>query len=76
MIVFWAINIAKAIPYTFLGLFTFESLKLDLMLAPFAVLGVWIGVKGHRLIPEKLFFGLTYLLLMATGLRLIWVALI
>ena len=75
VIVFWAINIAKAIPYTFLGLFTLESLKLDLMLAPFAVLGVWIGVKGHRIISEKLFFGLTYLLLMVTGLRLIWVAL-
>ena len=39
VIVFWAINIAKAIPYTFLSLFTLESLKLDLMLAPFAVLG-------------------------------------
>ena len=49
--------------------------QLDLMLAPFAVLGVWIGVKGHRIIPENLFFGLTYLLLMVTGLRLIWVAL-
>ena len=76
VIVFWAINIAKAIPYTFLGLFTADSLKLDIMLAPFAVLGVWIGVKGHQLIPEKMFFGLTYLLLMVTGLRLIWVALI
>ena len=26
VIVFWAVNLAKAVPYTFLGLFTFETL--------------------------------------------------
>ena len=75
VIVFWVINIAKALPYSFLGLFTWETLKLDVMLAPFAFLGVWLGVKGHRLISERYFFLLTYLLLLATGIRLIWVVL-
>ena len=74
VIVFWVINIAKALPYGFLGLFTWETLKLDLMLAPFALLGVWLGIKGHHLISEWYFFLLTYLLLLATGIRLIWVA--
>ncbi len=75
VIVFWVINIAKAFPYSYLGLFTLETLKLDLMLAPFAMLGVWLGVKGHHLISEQYFYFLTYILLLATGIRLIWVSL-
>ncbi|MEK9641375.1 MAG: sulfite exporter TauE/SafE family protein [Paracoccaceae bacterium] len=75
VIVFWVINIAKALPYSFLGLFTWETLKLDLVLAPFALLGVWLGVRAHHLISERFFFLLTYVLLVLTGVRLIWVAL-
>ena len=56
VIIFWAINLAKAVPYTFLGLFTLETLKLDILLSPFAILGVYIGVKGHNWLPEKWFF--------------------
>ena len=76
VIVFWAVNLAKAVPYTFLGLFTLETLFLDLILAPFALLGVWIGVKAHYMISERLFFSFTYILLTLTGARLIWVALV
>ena len=75
VIVFWAVNLVKAVPYTFLGLFTFETLFLDLILSPFALLGVWIGVKAHYMISERLFFSFTYILLTITGARLIWVAL-
>ena len=76
VIVFWAVNLAKAIPYTFLGLFTIDTLVLDMILSPFALLGVWIGVKAHYLISEELFFLFTYILLTITGVRLIWVALV
>ena len=76
VIVFWAVNLAKAVPYTFLGLFTLETLFLDLILSPFALLGVWIGVKAHYIISERLFFSFTYILLTLTGARLIWVALV
>ena len=76
VIVFWAVNLAKAVPYTFLGLFTLETLFLDLILSPFALLGVWIGVKAHFIISERLFFSFTYILLTLTGARLIWVALV
>ena len=68
-------NLAKTVPYTFLGLFTLETLFLDLILSPFALLGVWIGVKAHYMISERLFFSFTYILLTITGARLIWVAL-
>jgi len=55
-----------------LGIFTQDTLTADLLLAPFAVLGAWLGVKAHRLVPERLFFSLTYVLLLITGTKLIW----
>lgn len=72
VLIFWAINIAKAVPYAGLGMFTRETLMLDLILAPFALLGAWLGVKLHHSIPERWFFALTYVLLTVTGAKLIW----
>lgn len=72
VLVFGVLNTAKFVPYAFLGLFTFETLKLDLMLAPFALIGAWIGVNLHHKVPEKAFFALTYVLLTCTGAKLIW----
>ncbi|GFE48824.1 UPF0721 transmembrane protein [Roseobacter cerasinus] len=71
VLAFWAINIAKFVPYAVLGMFTAETAQANLLLAPFALFGAWIGVYAHRLVPEPLFFGLTYLLLSVTGVKLI-----
>ncbi|MBS1302534.1 sulfite exporter TauE/SafE family protein [Loktanella sp. SALINAS62] len=75
VIVFWAINLMKFIPYGFLGIFTAQTLLADLILAPAALLGAWIGVRAHHYVSERLFFGITYVALTLTGLRLIWLAL-
>ena len=75
VITFWAINIAKAVPYGFLGIFTLDSLTANLILAPVALVGAWLGVVAHRMVPERLFFGITYVLLTVTGSKLIWDAL-
>lgn len=72
VLVFWIVNIVKFIPYAFLGMFTWETGVANLVLAPFALLGAWLGVKAHRLVPEHLFFALTYVLLTVTGLKLMW----
>lgn len=72
VLVFWVVNIAKFVPYAFLGLFTLETLKINLMMAPFALLGAWLGVKAHWLVPERVFFAITYTLLFVTGARLVW----
>lgn len=72
---FWIVNMLKAFAYGFLGIFTFDILMVDLALAPFAILGALIGVKAHHMVPEKLFFTITYVLLMLTGTKLIWDAL-
>lgn len=75
VIVFWGLNMMKFFPYAFLGIFTLETLFLDLLLAPFAVMGAWLGVRAHRVVPEPLFFAITYVLLAVTGTKLIWDAL-
>ncbi|WP_372988539.1 sulfite exporter TauE/SafE family protein [Sulfitobacter sp.] len=72
VLVFWTLNAVKFVPYAFLGIFTIETMTADLLLAPFAVAGAWIGVKAHRFISQRLFFGVTYTLLLLTGTKLIW----
>lgn len=72
VLIFWAVNIAKFIPYAFLGMFTLETAKANLLLAPFALAGAWLGVRAHRAVPERAFFALTYVLLTVTGVKLIW----
>jgi uncharacterized membrane protein YfcA len=72
VLIFWVINIAKFIPYAFLGMFTLETALANLILAPFALAGAWLGVAAHRLVSERFFFGLTYVLLSVTGCKLIW----
>jgi uncharacterized protein len=75
VIVFFVVNIAKVAPYAALGIFTSETLWANLMLAPAALFGAWVGVRAHRMVPERLFFAITYVLLTATGSKLIWDAL-
>ncbi|MDR9483815.1 MAG: sulfite exporter TauE/SafE family protein [Sediminimonas sp.] len=76
VLVFWAINIMKFVPYAFLGIFTQQTFLLDLALAPFALVGAWLGVLAHRRVPERVFFAITYVLLSLTGLKLIYEALV
>ena len=75
VLVFWAVNLAKAAAFGALGLFTAATLAADLALAPFALLGAAIGVRAHRWIPERAFFAVTYALLTVTGGKLVWDAL-
>lgn len=75
VIVFWVSNLIKFIPYLLLGIFTWQTALADLYLAPFALIGVWLGVWAHRMVPERLFFGLVYVFLTIAGTKLIYDAL-
>lgn len=75
VIVFWVVNAAKVIPYAYLGMFTVETGLANLALAPVAFAGVWLGVRMHLIVSERLFFGITYVALCLTGSKLIWDAL-
>jgi uncharacterized membrane protein YfcA len=75
VVVFFVVNLTKAGPYAALGLFTPETLWANLLLAPAALAGAWLGVRAHRIMPERVFFGIAYTLLAITGTKLIWDAL-
>ncbi|KIN63680.1 Integral membrane protein [Sulfitobacter noctilucicola] len=72
VLLFWILNIVKFIPYAALGMFTAQTFMANVVLVPFALLGTWLGVRAHHIVPERIFFGLTYVLLMVTGCKLIW----
>lgn len=72
VLVFWVVNVAKAAAFAALGLFTAETLAAGAVLAPVAVAGAALGVRAHRLVPERPFFAITYALLTVAGAKLIW----
>ena len=72
VLIFWILNLVKFIPYAVLGMFTAQTLLANVALAPFALLGTWAGVRAHHLVPERVFFAITYVLLLVTGTKLIW----
>jgi uncharacterized protein len=72
---FFIINLAKWIPYAWLGLLDTRNFATSLALLPFAPLGVWAGVRIARHIQPTLFYRLVYLGMFLTGVKLVWDAL-
>jgi len=72
VIVFWVVNWMKFIPYLMLGIFTTQTALADLILAPFAVIGTYLGVFAHRLIPERVYFMVAYTMLITAGGKLLF----
>ncbi|WP_417249611.1 sulfite exporter TauE/SafE family protein [Celeribacter sp.] len=75
VLVFWAINLLKFIPYFIVGIFSADTFKADVMLIPAAVAGVLIGAYMHHKMSDRLFFALAYIFLVVTGTKLIFDAL-
>jgi len=72
VITFWAINAMKAVPYAFLGVFTWETAQATAYMTPVGLLGVAVGIYAHRALPERAFFLITYVLLVGAGCKLIF----
>ncbi len=72
---FFAINLAKWVPYGWLGLLDWRNLATSLVLLPLAPLGVWTGVRIARRIDQKLFYRFIYVGMLLTGIKLVWDAL-
>lgn len=69
---FLVVNYVKLVPYAYLGQFSSENLATSLTLLPLAPVGIWLGVKAHKYVPEQLFYKLAYLMLFITGSKLLW----
>lgn len=72
VIFFAVINAVKLVPYAWLGLFDARNLSTSAVLAPLAPVGIWIGVKLMRRIPESLFYRICYGMLLVVGSKLVW----
>jgi len=69
---FFVVNLAKWIPYGFLGLLDWRNMATSLVLLPLAPVGVWAGVRMARRISQKLFYRFLYLGMALTGVKLLW----
>ena len=69
---FFVINLAKWLPYAWLGLLEGRNLGTSLVLLPLAPIGVWAGVRIARRIDQRLFYRFVYLGMLLTGLKLVW----
>ena len=68
---FFILNYAKLVPYYFLGQLNTANLSTSLIFSPLAPLGVWLGVWLHKRVSERTFFNVSYVLLFASGVKLI-----
>lgn len=64
-------NAVKLVPYGMLGQFSAENLLASLALAPFAVVGVWLGVWLQDKVNHEWFYRIARLGMLATGIQLI-----
>ncbi len=69
---FAATNAAKLATYATLHLLSLPVLRICLLLAPLAPLGVWFGVWLQRRVPEQPFFVMATALLGLSGLQLLY----
>lgn len=67
---FAAINVIKLGPYVALGQINSETLWASLMIIGFVPLGVFLGLRLHRLISQDAFMLLSHILLAMAGVKL------
>jgi uncharacterized membrane protein YfcA len=69
---FTVINLAKLPFYLSIGLFSRDGLIMSAMLLPLVPIGVWLGLRLIRRIPERPFYLFATLALGLSGLKLLW----
>lgn len=72
VIFFTWVNYVKLVPYTWLGQFNETNLAGSLVLMPLAPLGIWLGVYLHRAVSARVFYGLCYVVVFGTGVKLLY----
>ena len=68
---FGAVNLAKVLPFAWLGLLDARNLATSLVLMPLAPLGVWIGVRLVDRVSTRWFYRLAYAGMLLTGIKLL-----
>lgn len=68
---FAIVNMAKLVPYFFLGQLSVSNLTIGVILAPVAVAGIVLGVFLVRRISVKLFYRIAYWLVFLLAIKLV-----
>ena len=71
-VLFFWVNLAKWIPYGYLGLFDTRGLLTALLLMPVTPIGIWIGVRFARNMSPKLFYTFVQAGLVLSGTKLVY----
>ena len=72
VVFFTMVNYVKLIPYALLGQLNGDNLLTSLIFAPLVPVGVWLGIKLHDRVNERLFYSLAYFFLLVTGVKLLY----
>jgi uncharacterized membrane protein YfcA len=72
VVFFFILNIIKLPAYAYLGLLRIGNLTTILILAPFALVGVTLGIYLNKRFSEIWFNRVVYVLLLITGLQLVY----
>jgi uncharacterized membrane protein YfcA len=72
VVFFMVVNALKLIPYGQLGQFHAGNLITSAVLLPLAPLGIWLGLWMQKRIADRVFYGVCYLFLFLTGVKLCW----
>ena len=68
---FAVVNLAKWLPYAWLGLIDRANIATSVLLMPLAPLGVWLGVWLARRIAARWFYAVAYAGMFLTGAKLL-----
>ena len=69
---FIIVNYVKLIPYAWLGQLSVANLSTTAVLLPLAPVGMVMGIWLHKRVSDGLFYRICYILLAATGVKLLW----
>ena len=72
VIFFTFVNLIKLPFYLHLSMLNFQTFKQSMILLPLAVFGIYIGYKILKIIDEKLFYNILYVLILVTSSKLIY----
>ena len=72
VIFFTFVNLIKLPFYLHLSMLNLQTFKQSLILLPLAIFGIYIGYKILKIIDEKLFYNVLYVLILLTSSKLIF----
>ena len=71
-VLFFWVNLAKWVPYAYLGLLDTRGMLTALVLMPVTPIGVWLGVRAARRMSPQLFYRFVHVGMFLTGCKLFY----